>query len=133
MKKTGLQFEQDFFSKVKNTLSITGQYYRDGIRPLANVATSEDCLVIYKTGLDGDIQVGYITINVYVPDIMFDGRKIKDIGRCGAAESALNTFAETLRISGYMIEREGTIKTFQVFETDEHFVHLELKYNYLSI
>lgn len=133
MKKTGLQFEQDFFDKVKNALPITGQYYRDGIRPLENVATSEDCLVIYKTGLDGDIQVGFITINVYVPDLSFDGRKLKDIGRCGVIESALSTFAETLRIPDYMIEREGTIKTFKVIETDEHFVHLELKYNYLSI
>ena len=32
-----------------------------------------------------------------------------------------------------MIEREGTIQTFKVFETDEHFVHLELKYNYSTI
>lgn len=133
MKKTGLQFEQDFFNAVKNSLGIKGQYHRDGTRPPGNVATSEDCLVIYKTGIDGDIQKGYVTINVYVPNISFDGRKIKDIGRCGVIESSLNQFAETVRLDGYMIEREGTIKTFQVFETDEHFVHLELKYNYLSI
>jgi len=48
-------------------------------------------------------------------------------------EESLNQFAESVRLDGYMIEREGTIKTFQVFDTDEHFVHLELKYNYLSI
>ena len=133
MKKTGLQFEQDFFNAVKGSLAIKGKYYRDGIRPLENVAVSEDCLVIYKTGIDGDIQVGYITINVYIPDLSFDGRKVKDIGRCLVIEESLNQFAESVRLDGYMIEREGTIKTFQVFETDEHFVHLELKYNYLSI
>ena len=133
MKKTGLQFEKDFFNAVKGSLGINGGYYRDGIRPLENVSKSEDCLVIYKTGIDGDIQVGYITINVYIPDISFDGRKVKDIGRCGVIEESLNQFAESVRLDGYMIEREGTIKTFQVFDTDEHFVHLELKYNYLSI
>lgn len=131
--KTGLQFEKEFFNKVKGTLPIKGKYYRDGTRPLENVAKSEDCMVIYKTGLDGEIQKGYITINVYIPDIDFDGRKTKDIGRCEIIESALDTFAENLFISGYMIEREGTIQTYKVYETDEHFVHLELKYNYLSI
>jgi len=133
MKKTGLQFEQDFFNAVKNSLGIKGQYFRDGVRPIENVATSEDCIVIFKTGIDGDIQVGYVTINVYIPDIAFDGRKVKDIARCGVIESALNTFAESVSLPDYMIEREGTIQTFKVFETDEHFVHLELKYNYSTI
>lgn len=133
MKKTGLQFEEDFYKKVKGVLPITGNYYRPDTRPPENVAKSEDCLVIFKTGIDDDIQKGYITINVYVPDTPFDGRKVKDIGRCGVIEESLNQFAESVRLYGYMIEREGTIKTFQVFETDEHFVHLELKYNYLSI
>lgn len=133
MTKTGLEFEQEFFGKVKGQLAITGQYYRDGMRPSENVATSEDCLVIFKTGLDGDIQRGYITINVYVPDILFNGKKVKDIGRCSTIESKLNTFVNSLKMDGYMLEREGTIKTFQVFETDEHFVHLELKYNYSTL
>lgn len=132
MKKTGLQFEQDFFNAVKDSLGIKGKYYRDGIRPAENVNVSEDCLVIYKAGIDGDIQIGYVTINVYVPNISFDNRKIKNISRCAVIESSLNQFAETVRLDGYMIEREGTIKTFQVYETDEHFVHLELKYNYAS-
>ncbi|MDD2300872.1 MAG: hypothetical protein PHU69_14720, partial [Fermentimonas sp.] len=69
MKKTGLQFEQDFFNAVKNSLAIKGKYYRRGTRPLANVAKSEDCIVTFKAGIDDDIQVGYITINVYVPNI----------------------------------------------------------------
>lgn len=133
MKKTGLQFEQDFFNVAKDALGIKGKYYRDGIRPAENVNVSEDCMVIYKTGLDGDIQVGFITINVFVPNISFKNRKIKDVARCGAIEASLSQFAETVKMHGYMIEREGTIQTFQVFETDEHFVHLELKYNYLSI
>jgi len=133
MKKTGFQFEQDFFNAVKNTLDIKGNYYRSGVRPLGNVEKSEDCIVIFKAGIDDDIQVGYITINVYVPDITFNGSKIKDLSRCSAIEASLNQFAETVRIEGYMIEREGTINTFEVIDTNEHFVHLELKYNYLSL
>lgn len=133
MIKTGLQIEEDFFIAVNNSLGITGSYYRDGMRPPQNVGKSEDCIVIHKTGVDGDIQSGYITLNVYTPNLPFNGRKVKHLGRCEEIEASLNQFAESVRLDGYMVEREGTIKTFQVFETDEHFVHLELKYNYVSI
>ena len=75
--KTGLHFEKIFFRAIKDQLPISGGYYRDGIRPLNNVSTSEDCVVIFKTGVDGDIQRGFITINVFIPDISFDSRQIK--------------------------------------------------------
>lgn len=130
--KTGLQFEQEFYSGVVGKLPIKGKYYRDGLRPPDNVNTSEDCIVIFKAGIDGDIQRGYITINIYVPNITYNGRKIKDIGRCEFLESALNTFAENLFIPEYKIEREGTIKTYNVYDTEEHFVSLEIKYNYAT-
>ncbi len=131
--KTGLHFEKIFFRAIKDQLPISGGYYRDGVRPLDNVSTSEDCVVIFKTGIDGDIQRGFITINVFIPDISFDGRQIKNIARCELIEEALQDFYKSLRIPSFMLEKEGTIRTYKVYETNEHFVHLEIRYNYLNI
>ena len=46
---------------------ISGGVYRDGYRP--RDSKLEDIIVIFTNGEVGEVEIGTVTINIYVPDI----------------------------------------------------------------
>ena len=70
MAKTGKQIQSDVLALLKSSTLpsiISGKVYRKGCRPRDSKA--EDAIVIFTTGLPGQIQTGVVTINIYCPDI----------------------------------------------------------------
>jgi len=89
--KTETQIEKDIFRIVKASeiaQIINGDVYRKGMRPLD--AQTEDAVVAFHSGLDGQFQTGIVHLNVYVPKIDNDSAvKVKDIARVEELEAAI--------------------------------------------
>ena len=137
MKKTGSSFEEDIYKQLLTSnlaKGISGKVYRKGMRPRNSI--KEDVIVTYKTGLDGQIQNGFIVVNTYVPDILSGMDKLQDISRCKSIETLSSQFVETLKIGGYKFELTNNIQSFQLEESakdyEQHFVHIEIYFEYVT-
>ena len=136
--KTENQVERDFYGFVCNSTlgkAVSGKVCRSGMRP-AN-ADSEDIVVKFLAGLDEQIQSGVVIINVYVPDILDGGRKVKDFGRIGTLESLIAEFVQDVNFSpqdydGYRIETDGTPSSMQVEGIEQHVIYARIKFNRLA-
>lgn len=131
MNKTGGEIEQDVFDIiVASSLGsiIKGQVYLDGTRP--KNPRSEDAVVSFMTGQEGQIQSGVVTINVYVADIdNGSGMLVKDTGRCRYLEGQVNSILRSLKPTDYKFSVKGIIQTFRAVDVEEHFVNAKLKFN----
>lgn len=137
MKKSGSEFEEDIYKQLLTSnlaKGISGKVYRKGMRP--RNSQKEDVIVTFKTGLDGQIQNGFIVVNTYVPDILSGTDKLQDISRCKSIETLSYQFMETLKISGYKFELTNIIQSFQLEESakdyEQHFVHFEIYFEYAT-
>ena len=143
MRKVAEEVEQDVFGLIQSdpiAALISGGIYRQGMRPFNS--KSEDIVVSFLTGLDGQKQTGIVNINCYVPDID-NGQQllVKDVGRCKTLAIALNTFKEELMTSDIALDRSGykffpgdsMITTYEEKEIDQHFINMRLKFEYLTI
>lgn len=130
MKKTGGEVESDVFAILKaSTLNTTikGSIYKEGMRPVG--ANTEDAVVSFVAGLDGQIQTGVVIVNIYVPKIDNGSKvRVKDIPRCNALEKAGNTFVQSLKPSCYKFSLGQMIKSFPVEGIEQHFVNIKLKF-----
>ena len=135
MRKTGLEIEADVYTLVKNSAvktAILGSLYRDGMRPLN--ATTEDAVVSFLAGLDGEIQSGVLNLNIYTPDIVSKDFKVKNITRLVALEAIANSFVQSLSISSdYIFELDKMIQTFKAEGIDQHFVNARIKFRLSTI
>lgn len=135
MRKTGGSVEEDVYMLIKNSqfrTSISGSLYREGMRPINSV--SEDAVVSFLTGLDGEIQTGVLNLNIYVPDIVSNKQKVKNISRCSELEILANNFIQSLSLSGdYQFELDNMIQTFKSQEIEQHFVNCRIKFNLSTI
>lgn len=129
MRKTGGQVEDDFCVLIGSSaldVLVTGQIYKDGMRPLN--AKTEDIVVSFFTGLDGEIQEGFVNVNIYVPDVDNSGSGlIKDSARCKVIEAAANDLFLTHTLFGdYHIALASMIKTFKVEDVKQHFINCKI-------
>jgi hypothetical protein len=134
MKKTGSQVEKDIFHLVKNSAiatAITGKVYRDGMRP--HNSKLEDAVVIFITALDGQNQIGSVSINVYVSDLSYGGYFLKDLKRCSEIEAICQTFINSLPTNDYLFSLGQLINTFEEKEINQHFINIKLNYKYNSL
>ena len=135
MRKTGGSVEEDVYTLIKNSslkTSIQGSLYREGMRPINSV--TEDAIVSFLSGLDGEIQTGVLNLNIYVPDIVSDKQKVKNIARCLELEVLANTFIQSLSLFGdYQFELDKMIQTFKSQEIEQHFVNCRIKFNLSTI
>ncbi len=135
MRKTGGSVEEDVYTLIKNSslkTSISGSLYREGMRPINSIA--EDAIVSFLSGLDGQIQTGVLNLNIYVPDIVSDKQKVKNISRCSELEVLANTFIQSLSLSGdYQFELDKMIQTFKSQDIEQHFVNCRIKFNLSTI
>lgn len=129
MRKTGSQIESDIFQLVKASVissSISGLVYRDEMRP--NSSVKEDAVVIFITALDGQNQVGVVSINTYVPDKSFGNYLYKDVKRCEAIEAICLQFVQSLPTNHYLFSLGQVISTFEQQDIKQHFVNVKLNF-----
>lgn len=130
MRKTGSEIEADVFTIIKasalNT-TVAGTIYKDGMRP--QDATTEDAVVSFIAGLDGEIQTGALNLNIYVPDINNGGGAlVKNGARCRAIEIAANTVIQGLKVDVYRLALGSIIQTFKAEGISQHFINVRIKF-----
>ena len=130
MRKTGLEIETDVYAIVSSSAlktSITGKIYKDGMRPIN--AKSEDAVVAFMTGLDGQKQTGALNLNVYVPDIdNGSGTLVKNLTRCKTLEAVCNTLIQGLIPGEYRFGLGAIVQTFKAEGINQHFVNCKIKF-----
>lgn len=130
MRKTGSEIEQDVFDIIaSSSLSeeIGGEVYKEGTRPLD--PKTEDAVVSFVTGLDGQIQTGVVNINIYVPNIDNGSRVlVKDSARCKYLERKADEIIRALKPTDYRFSLGGIIQTFRLEEMETYFVNVKLKF-----
>ena len=132
--KTGQQIEDDVFSLFeKSTLLslINGKVYLFGMRP--KNSGNEDAVVKFVTGLDGQIQTGVVVINIYVPNIEFNGVMVRNIERCAEIEKSANQWVKSLIPNEYLFSLAQTIYTEEDPDIEQHFISIRLKYRLKTI
>ena len=138
MSLTAGQIESKVYELLKNsTLKniIGGDVYLEGTRP--NDSKSEDIVISFLTGRDGDIQTGIVVVNAYIPDIdngVNKGVKTKHTLRCRELEMALKSFADSISIfEDFKFKTDRTVQTFKEDNIQQHFVNLRLKFKRSTI
>lgn len=131
MEKTEKEIEKDVFRIIKNSLlkdEIKGSFYRAGMR--AKKAMSEDVVIKFHTGLDGQEQFGIVLVHIYVPNIQIssDGELTEDITRIERLEGILNDVINSLENDEYWFEKDGTPKSFPAEGIEQHFINARIKY-----
>ena len=128
---TAKQIEKDVFRIIRNSELkdvIGGTFYRAGMRP--KNATTEDVVVKFLTGLDGQEQSGVVLVHVYVPNIQVsaDGELVENITRIDELEGLINTLFADLENDEYLFEKDGTPHSFPVEGIEQHFINVRLHY-----
>jgi len=134
MKKTGSEIEADVFAILRASAlktTIAGQIYKEDMRPIN--ATTEDAVVSFMTGLDGQIQAGVVTINAFVPMTDIGGGTLaKNTTRCKQLEMLMQSIVSGLKPDEYRFSLDTIIKTFKVEGSNQHFVNTKLKFERTS-
>jgi hypothetical protein len=135
MIKTGKQIQGDIITLLRGSAiadAVNGKIYRFGYRPRDSKA--EDIIVVFTTGIPGQIQTGIVTLNIYVPDTKNSGNGvlIENGERCGELEIAAGEWVETLTAgrSDYKFTLQQTIYTEAEPEINQHFVVVKMKYEF---
>jgi hypothetical protein len=135
MRKTGSAVEQDFYDifTAQTILPgvINGTIYKRGMRPLD--ADTEDAVISLVAGMDGQIQTGVLVVNVYVPDVVINGRLFRNSSRCREIEQALDEIIVGLSNPQYDIWLGDMIQTFQAEELKQHFINAKLNFRLITI
>jgi len=134
MKKTGSTFEKEVYRLLSDSelkTAISGDIYREGMRPFNS--DKEDAVISFLAGTDGQIQIGTVNVNVYVPDIQAGVRKkVKDVKRCNEVEEVCQRVSESLKLSGFLFSTSHIIQTFPEPEIEQHFVNMKLNFKYVT-
>lgn len=132
MEKTEKQIEKDVFRIIRNSElrnAIGGTIYREGMRP-KNAAT-EDIVVKFLTGIDGQEQSGIVLVHIYVPNIASvsgDGELVENITRIGQLQELANQVLADLEDTEYLFEKDGTPKSYEAEGVEQHFINVRIKY-----
>ena len=131
--KTETQIEKDFYHFVKESpiaTAIGGSVLRDGMRK--RNAKTEDAVVIFNSALDGQIQDGFIVINVFVPKKPFgkDTEPVKDIGRIDTLEQVIRDWLDSFNVPEYLLpeDERPTIRSLEDPATHETYIYVRIKF-----
>jgi hypothetical protein len=137
MNKTAHQILDDVVSRLKSAGFdgvIGGRIYKKK-RP--DNSTAEDCVVSFKAGIDGQIQNGVVTINVYVPNIRGEdedqGSLVENVARTRLFEATLNTICRSFTNGEYLFTPANIVETWEEEAIEQHFVHLDLDFRRITI
>jgi len=126
MNKTSEDIEAYVYSLVRTALQseISGSVYRMGMRP--DNSHLEDIVVGFIEGVNGQFQSSAVYVSIYVPDIAFQNRKVKNFQRCDYLSAKLNSFAHNLPINPYRFQIGNTINVVRFEDIEQHCVALKL-------
>lgn len=135
MGRTGSEVTGDLLALLKASplaSMIDGGIYRAGLRP--RDSRKEDLVVIFTTGIHGDIDKGIVTLNLYVPDLELEGVTVANGQRCEALERALYNWVSHLGAAQtpYLLRLKSVISTEPAPEIQQHFVAVKLEYRYFA-
>ena len=133
--KTEKQIESDVFDIIKESdlaIAVSGFVYRKGMRP--DNPELEDIVVKFLSGYDEQIQSGIVVVNIYVPDVQYQGysAKSENIDRVGKLQKLVNEIFDDFSNVEYLIEKDGTPTSLQADGIEQHFIYVRLKYKRLS-
>ena len=128
--KTEKQIEKDIFRIIKaspiNTM-IGGTLYRKGMRP--RNAKTEDAVVAFLSGLDGQFQIGVVLLNIYVPMTQnASSDKITDISRVETLETAVKDFFDECSEVNYLFELRETPYSEDLDEIEQTRINVRIHY-----
>lgn len=128
--KTEKQIEKDIFRIIKaspiNTM-IGGTLYRKGMRP--RNAKTEDAVVAFLSGLDGQFQTGVVLLNIYVPMTQnASSGKITDISRVETLEAAVKDFFDECSEVNYLFELRETPYSEDLDEIEQTRINVRIHY-----
>lgn len=128
--KTEKQIEKDIFRIIKashiNTM-IGGTLYRKGMRP--RNANTEDAVVAFLSGLDGQFQTGVVLLNIYVPMTQnASSDKITDISRVETLEAAVKDFFDECSEVNYLFELRETPYSEDLDEIEQTRINVRIHY-----
>lgn len=128
--KTEKQIEKDIFRIIKaspiNTM-IGGTLYRKGMRP--RNAKTEDAVVAFLSGLDGQFQAGVVLLNIYVPMTQnASSDKITDISRVETLEAAVKDFFDECSEVNYLFELRETPYSEDLDEIEQTRINVRIHY-----
>ena len=130
MRKTASEIEDDVFALINASAlktAITGTIYREGMRPLN--AKTEDAVISFLTGLDGQIQTGVVTLNIYTPDIdNGTGTMVKNVARCRVLEILVNSIIQGSVPGMYRFKLGAIVQTYQADQINQHFINAKIKF-----
>jgi len=133
MKKTAKQVEGDVYTILKaSTLPTTikgGMLRGENSRPVLQV--TEDAVVSFMTGMDGQEQIGVVTVNVYVPHIDNGEVTLKqDAKRCEAIEALLSGIIDEMDADSdeYEFDLQNMIQSFIVEGIDQSRVNAQIHF-----
>lgn len=132
MEKTEKQIEKDVFRIIRDSelkAVIGGVVYRDGMRP--KNAKTEDIVVKFLTGIDGQEQSGIVLIHIYVPNIKSpsgDGELVPNITRIGQLEEIANIMISSLESDEYLFEKDDTPRSYPADGIEQQFINVRLHY-----
>lgn len=128
--KTEKQIEKDIFRIIKaspiNTM-IGGTLYRKGMRP--RNAKTEDAVVAFLSGLEGQFQTGVVLLNIYVPMTQnASSDKITDISRVETLEAAVKDFFDECSEVNYLFELRETPYSEDLDEIEQTRINVRIHY-----
>lgn len=132
MEKTEKQIEKDVFRIIRDSelkAVIGGAVYRDGMRP--KDANTEDIVVKFLTGLDGQEQSGIVLVHIYVPNIKSpsgDGELVPNITRIDLLEEKANSLLSSLEDTEYLLEKDETPRSYPAEGIEQYFINVRIKY-----
>ncbi len=136
-KKTAKQVQSDIIVLLKDSplvAVISGKVYRNGLRP--RDSEKEDLIVIFTTGVPNQVQTGFITLNLYVPDIdpFTNGVSVENMARTDELENLCQQWVDSLNAnnSDYRLRLTQTICTEAEPDIRQHFIAVKLMYEYFN-
>jgi len=137
MQKTEIEIQTDVYKLLQNSSlksAVNGKVYQNGLRPRDSKA--EDMVVIFTTGLSGQVQTGVITIHVFVPQIsnVSNGVLQPNLIRVNTLEKEAQAFVDSLTasMSDYKFMQWKTIASIQDDELKQTIIVIQLKFKLLT-
>ena len=135
---TGTQVATDIYAMLNGSdlaKAISGKVYHEGMRPRGS--GKEDAVIIFTTGLTGEVESGVVTINIYVHDIKprRDGVAVINGKRVRELEALAGAWVRSLTAgrSNYLFYLQNAIYTEAEPSIDQHFVVIRLAYRHFTI
>ena len=134
MKKYSNDFELYVYQLMVNSplaQMISGKVYRNGMRPINS--DKEDIVVSFLSGINTQFQECVVNVNIFVPDISFNGGYVKNIGRLAILENEAKDYLEAIIPNEFLIALDMIPTTVQVEGFNQHFINIRLIITYNSI